>query len=330
MARKASSPLEEALVLLEILKRIPRSSDVSVNDLLNSLNDSGYQISRRTLQRYLKGLSEREGFGVIRNDKSKPYGYRRKVNEGGFSITKLTPNESLLLRLAQEHMARFIPSRLVSDLSFLFEEAKRTLNEQSASEKERQWLSKVGVVNATMPQIPPVVLPRVFSAVSDGLYRNLKIEVDYEKINGEKIKATVAPLALIQQDVRLYLVCQFDGYPNFRHLALNRIKRANLTSFSFERPKNFNLASYTSGRHLNFSNGGLKRLVMEFANPDTEKVLKEAPFSKDQKIEKIGENLWRLTATIVDSNLVDGWYGAWKELAKISRFERLPLESNVI
>ena len=48
---------EEASIILEILNRIPLSKRfVSVDDILNSLASAAIDVSRRSLQRYLKQM----------------------------------------------------------------------------------------------------------------------------------------------------------------------------------------------------------------------------------------------------------------------------------
>ena len=45
-------------MLLEVLKRIPLNRKISTTDLHQQLAAAGFELSRRTLQRYLKALSE--------------------------------------------------------------------------------------------------------------------------------------------------------------------------------------------------------------------------------------------------------------------------------
>ncbi len=45
------------------------------------------------------------------------------------------------------------------------------------------------------------------------------------------------PLGLAQQGQRMYLVCRFDGYNNERSIAVHRVRKATVSSFGFERPK---------------------------------------------------------------------------------------------
>ena len=106
MTRDTSS-LQEAKMLLEVLKRIPLNRKISTTDLHQQLTAAGYELSRRTLQRYLKALSESD-MGVQCDDKSKPFGYRRLLNSNDLDRVGLGADGALLLLLAREHLLSLI------------------------------------------------------------------------------------------------------------------------------------------------------------------------------------------------------------------------------
>ena len=60
--------------------------------------------------------------------------------------------------------------------------------------------------------------------MTEALYSDQWLDIDYRNFDGEsRDNKRVQPLAQVQQGVRLFLVCQFEGYDNLRHLALHRI-----------------------------------------------------------------------------------------------------------
>ena len=100
---------EEASIILEILNRIPLSKRfVSVDDILNSLASAEIDVSRRSLQRYLKQMYDCGKYGLVRDDRGNAYGYRRERTDSITDSIHLKPNECLLLRIAQEHMKYLI------------------------------------------------------------------------------------------------------------------------------------------------------------------------------------------------------------------------------
>ena len=73
---KRPNNLDTVVLVLEMLKRIPRGHKVTAPELAKQLEDAGLKRDIRTIQRQLEELSQR--FDIERDDRSKPYGYRWK------------------------------------------------------------------------------------------------------------------------------------------------------------------------------------------------------------------------------------------------------------
>ena len=316
-------------VILEILNRIPVTNRlVTLDEIIRSLSEAGIVLKKRTAQRYLSEMSEEVKYGIVRDTRDTAYGYRRVREDCKFNQLKLAPNECLLLRLAQEYMKFQMPSAIVKSLDFVFDEAERMLNERSRNTKEREWLKKVCVVSSSIPQLPAKILPRIFDEVSEALYLERKLSIEYVNSEGKEVKAFVSPLGLVQQDVRLYLVCQFDGYDDFRHLPLHRLKNAKLTATPLIRPKGFELKEYIQQRHFNYSNGEWVRWILEFTSDVTALNLQETPFNHSQTLVKKEDGIWHLEVDIQNSPLLDAWIAMWKEPAGILVNNRIPIEAD--
>lgn len=325
MAR-TSTKVSQAMAYLEILRRIPRNSWITTNELHRSLNQDGIEISLQTLQRALKDFMANDSLGIECNDKSRPFGYRQ-MGISGLGV-KLSPTEALMLRLVNEHLTYQMPERLTHDLKSFFDAARDVLGENSRHLKEREWLKKVAVVPNTLPFIAPKILPRIFQAVSEALFRNHKLQITYVNSTGKKTEKIVSPLGLVQQDVRIYLVCQFDGYDNYRHLALHRLQNAVIMPHEAVRPAEFSLESYVKEAPFNYNNPDTKtiRLTCEISEPATVTNLTETPMNRTQKITKIGERLWKLEVEIKDSLLLDGWLKTWENVAGIRNVVKTPID----
>lgn len=323
MARQGTTA-QEALLILSILKRIPRNRWITTTEIQQALTESGREVPPRRLQRILKELVEEPDFEVEINTTSKPYAYRRSVPDPSLASTSLSPQVSLLVRMAQEYLKRQLPAPLVKSLDYLFEEAQETLNESGPS-RPAAWMKKVAFVPDNIPMVPPKIKPRIFDAVSEALYRESKLEIDYVNHHDEAKHAIVSPLGLVQQAYRVYLVCRFEGYDNVRHLALHRLQTARVLDFSAERPKDFVLERYIGSIHFNYSNGRKIRLVLEFESPVMAKNLEETPLNRKQTLTRLPDGFWRVEAEIDDTKLVDGWIASWGKAAGIRKVEKLPI-----
>ncbi|WP_418954567.1 helix-turn-helix transcriptional regulator [Sutterella wadsworthensis] len=209
----------------------------------------------------------------------------------------------------------------------LFSASKTALNENGKSAKTREWLQKVAFVSDTVPMMPPKIKPRIFNAVSEALYRDSKLRVKFHNSRGEENEAVVSPLGLVQQVQRLYLICQFEGYNNIRHLALHRMDEAEVTAFPSVRPQDFSLSQYVASRHFNYSNGGKIHLLIEFTNPETAVNLSETPFNPTQTLQQLEDGAWRLEADMDDTVQLTGWIEAWRERGGFRKVEKTPIEA---
>ena len=325
MARDQKT-LDQTLVYLEILKRIPRRSSVSTQDLLNSLAAAGIELPVLTLQRYLKVLTDSDVVPIRCDRRSRPYSYRMDVDASPYLFSQLTPQECLLLKLAKENLRNQLPAHISKSFDPIFETVDENLVSRDKNRKEKAWLKKVAVVANSLPQIPLTFKARIFDTISEALYDDKKLEIVYRNVDKAVKKHVVTPLGLVQQDHRLYLVCQFEGYDNIRHLPLHRMEDAALLSEAATPVPGFDLNHYIDERHFNYSGDELRNihLVLEFTNEQTAMNLREAPFTRNQIITELPSGGYRLEADLEDSILLDGWINTWREIAGITKVEKIP------
>ena len=256
--------LETIQLLHELLRRIPKGRTITAPELHQQLADAGFERNMRTIQRQLEILSEI--YDIDRDDSTKPYRYCWKERAKGLSLPSLSAQESLLLTLAEQQLGSLLPAKLMKSMEGFFVQARSQLGNETTTQREREWLEKVRVVSTSQSLLPPKINPTVFEQVSNALYGNYWLDVDYKNAAGKQIAARVMPLGLAQQGPRLYLVCRFDGYENERSLAMHRILSASATSFSFERPKDFNLKQYDDDGRFGYTTVPLTFTPMTFEN----------------------------------------------------------------
>ncbi|MBU1215706.1 MAG: WYL domain-containing protein [Gammaproteobacteria bacterium] len=302
---KRSDTKESVLLALELMRRIPRKGTITTKELHEQLADTEVSRDLRTIQRQVEMLSEH--FEIERDDRSKPYGYRWKEYAQGMGLPMLSEQESLLLTLAEQHLHSLLPAGLMKSMDGFFVQARKNLapynNEKG--KREREWLSKVRVVSTTQPLLPPKIKPKVFEEVSNALYSNLWLNVDYENAAGKRTEADVMPLGLAQQGTRLYLVCRFKDYDNERSLALHRINSAKASVFTFERPKEFDLKKFDDDGRFGYGVGKHIKLTLSIEKEAGFHLL-ESKLSEDQEVKEL-EDTYEITATVVDSEMLDWW-----------------------
>lgn len=303
--REREDALSTLKLSLALLKRIPKGRSITAPELRQQLMDADptFERSPRTIQRLLETLAD--FYDIDRDDSSKPYRYRWKEKAAGLTLTSLSAQESLLLTLAQQQLSSLLPSKLQKSMQGFFNQARGKLDDKSATRRERDWLDKVRVVSTSQPLLPPKIAPGVFEQVSDALYGDQWLDVDYKNAEGKKTNARVMPLGLAQQGPRMYLVCRFDGYDDERCLALHRMVSAKASTLTFDRPKDFNLKEFDDAGRFGYGDGTQIRLSF-WINKAAGLHILECPLSADQQVVEL-DDAYEITATVVDSDMLDWW-----------------------
>nr|SPS05591.1 conserved protein of unknown function [Candidatus Nitrotoga fabula] len=119
----------------------------------------------------------------------------------------------------------------------------------------------------------------------------------------------------------MYLVCRFNGYEDERNLALHRIITARATTFTFKRPAGFDLNKYDVEGHFGYGNGERIRLSFQIEKEAGLHLL-ESPLSVDQQVVEM-DDVYEITATVVDSEMLEWWLRGFGE--NVSKVRRSPL-----
>lgn len=316
---KRPDSLETLQISHELLRRIPKGRTVTAPELHQQLADAGFERDMRTIQRQLETLAEL--YELDRDDSSKPYRYCWKEKAKGLSLPSLSAQESLLLMLAEQHLSSLLPAKLMKSMEGFFAQARSQLGDKASSQREREWLQKVRVVSTSQPLLPPKIDPIVFDQVSNALYGNQWLEVDYKNAAGKRTTTRVMPLGLAQQGPRMYLVCRFDGYDNERTLALHRILSARASTLTFERPKGCDLKQYDDDGRFGYGDGERIRLSFRIEKEAGLHLL-ESPLSADQQVVEF-DDTYEIAATVVDSDMLEWWLRGFGEA--VSEIRRSPV-----
>ncbi|GAB3739920.1 hypothetical protein GCM10028794_24060 [Silanimonas algicola] len=318
---KRPESVETLVLALEILRRIPRGRKITAKELHQQLQDAGIDRDLRTIQRQLEMLSEH--FEIERDERSKPFGYRWLDRAKGMTLPHLTPQESLLLGLAEDHLRALLPAKLMRSMEGFFEQARRNLANDGSAALEREWKGKVRVVATGQPRVPAQVAPAVFDAVSEALYVNRWLSLDYRNASGKESTVDVMPLGLAQQGPILYLVCRYRGYDNERSLAMHRIQGARMTTDGFKRPAGFDLRKYDEDGRFGVQTGKRIRLTFDIAADEALSLI-EAPLSVDQEVVALPDGGYRISATVVETLMLDRWLRGYGDA--ITNVRRAPVD----
>lgn len=315
-----TNTINGVIMAVELMRRIPRGRKVTVRELHDQLKEAEFPYSIRTIQRTLQELCLH--FPIEQDQRSKPYGYSWAKEASGLDIVHLSAQEALLLTLAQQQLKNLLPQNLFTALEGFFNQAQKQLQYETNHATANAWLDKVRVVSGTQPLLPPHIEPEIFKAVSKALYYNHYLELNYTNSNNKTTQSKVTPLALVQQEQNLYLVCIFKDYKEPRILAIHRIKQAKCLNFRFERP-DFNLETYQKQGGFGFSQG--EKIYLTFhISENSGKHLLETPLSEDQKVQEINQKTLKISATVIDNLRLERWLLSFGN--DISHIQKKPIQ----
>lgn len=278
-----ASPYRTARAYIQILGLLTKSRWITASEIQGRLEQLGWCYGKRAVEKMLKSLAD-EHPGIERDDSTKPYRYRWCQDQSNPWNPDLSDRESLTLLLAVEHLRNLLPYEVHEWLSGRFREARQRLDPQIGVRPLNTWQQKVAVVDLLPAMQPPHISAEVYQNVSQALLKDCWLNVDYRNAEGQmKLGRRVMPLALVQQGVRLFLVCRFEEFQDIRHLALHRMLVAQATPHQFVRPKDFSLHEYIASGGFGFSTGEMMCLILK-VKPHIADLLEETPFSTDQVI----------------------------------------------
>lgn len=277
-------------------------------ELCQELNELGFRVSKRTVERDIKSLSEIHP-GIICNDKSEPYGWYwatgSTARPGGMSLP-----DALSLQLVERTIRPLLPSSILQVMEPRFKQAAAKLNAHKITQTTARWLDKIHTIPQSLPVIPPRIEPVILDTVQSAVLNETKIEIEYQAVNSKATKTHVLnPIALGQRGAITYLLATKDAYRTCNDVivfAVHRIKQAHRLATPIPNIDNrSDLVHCIKTEKLQFGEG--RPIKVRLAIDETlAHIHTETPLSADQTIEKCDGKLI-LTATLINSWALQWW-----------------------
>lgn len=303
----------------EMLKLLPtKPPGITASEVRQHLQDQGFDISKRQIERNLNDLSQ--SFGIACNDKGQPFGWYW-ISAAGATLPAVSMAEALSLTMVEQVLKPILPSTVFDALAPKLEQAKYTLNQMNQQYKLANWQEKVAYVPATLPQIPPQVEEETLSRVQLAILKGQCIQVTYDSVDkGEVREYVLHPLGIVQRGLTTYITATIDPYQDVLLLAMHRIRSIETLSKKTVVPHDYQLSDYLAAGRLNFSVGESIALKAKISS-ETALHLRETPLSRDQTIQT--EANW----TILSATVADSWQLRWWILSLCNDVEVLKPES---
>ena len=290
-----------------MLRKIPRHpGSVGTRELKDKLEEEGFRVDIRTIQRDLEKLSG--PFPLASDEQGKAFRWQWAEDGQVMDIPGMEPPAALAFRLAEEYLAPLLPQATLKHLAPHFQRAKEVLG-PSPARKLGLWPDKVRIIGRGPILIPPKIRREVQETVYQALLEDRQVQVTYQRKDSDEPKSyPLHPLALVFREGAVYLVCRVKEYDNVRHLALHRMSSAKLLDQPCSRPSGFNLDTYIrTNEELAYPVSGKSIRLETFFDARTAIHLGERPLSKDQRMMPQKDGRVLLQATVRDTLELRWW-----------------------
>ncbi len=290
--------------MLQRLPRYPRR--IATRDMVAYLEDQGFSVSARTVERDLEKLSA--VFGYSSEQDGRRYLWFWPPGFQAIDIPGLDPATALAFRLAETHLRHLLPPSTLELLDPYFRRAAQVLDD-SRGTTLAHWGDKVRVLGVGPELRPANVDESVQRTMYDALLNEKRVEIVCAARGRESQKAyRFSPLALVSRQGMIYMVGPFWSYENVVQIALHRICAAENLDERVHVPKGFDIDRYISDQGEFSYPAGLGEIQVELLFDRAAAMhLAERPLGADQRIEAVDDDHVCLRATVLDTDELTWW-----------------------
>lgn len=297
---------ESSLRQLQLLQILPRHpSKISTLEIQAQLNDLGYSVSLRMIQRDLESLES--VMPIVCDDRERPFGWSWHQSAFGLQPS-MDPIEALTFSLAEQYLEPLMPSKSFKRIKVFFDRANSILKKIKRNEISR-WRERVRVEHQWQRLEAPKINDQVEAEIYDALLKGRQLSVLYTNRAEKRAKERIInPLGLVLRGQIHYLICSMDeDKDNPRFLPLHRFTKAEWNGNTSYEPKGFSVDKYIKDNNLGYlySNKAIN-LEAKF-DRSAGFHLTESSLSKDQEITPLDDGRLLVKAKVSDTAQLRWW-----------------------
>jgi predicted DNA-binding transcriptional regulator YafY len=292
-----------------MMKRIPTEPiGISAKILHNYLNDKGYVVSKRTVERDLNTIEILVGLTCRNSPEGHQWSYQK--NTSFAFLPYLSAEEAVSIKLLEKHLRLNLPPHLFSTLTSLFNASEETLKTKKSYSA---WLDKVALIPPGITIRPHKIPDNITETLYRGLLENKKVKIRYKQSQRVSV---VKLLGLVVRDNKLVFACQYAGYTDTRMILAHRVTEAELLLDESYIP-NFDLQQYiASGEIASALSPGNIKLELEVKGYVL-KLLQESVIGQNQRITEIDQQWSKAIVELPHSKELEHWLQAHIQDIKI-------------
>lgn len=269
--------------VIRLLGAIPTQGRHSTASIVKRVNLSGKPLEKRSVERGLANLADQPEPPILR-DGDRSSGYEWSWVRSHPLMTHAHRESAMVETLLLHRMARHLMPPAMAQQLAEEERQARTLVASKPTGSVAWWLDHVIALPPGPKRYPPPIKAGVFEAVSGALWKRQQLQIEYNNRSetGWKLR-TLHPQGLVQDGYLLYLVATVDAHTDPRHLALMRMRNAEVLPAPARILEPFDFKQHVAGQ---FDWPYADAQPYEFWIHKNRKIeLEELPIGKDQKID---------------------------------------------
>jgi predicted DNA-binding transcriptional regulator YafY len=297
--------MDAILRYFEMLRFIPKAPNaISTPELLKKLQDEGYSVDIRTVQRDLNKLSASGLFPFTSSEDTRPLTWFWPQNVPKLQFPLMTPDEALTFKLVEQFLNPLLPLSVKNHLADYFALAESTLKSSPLA----SWIDKVRIVSNNQALLPPEIDNAVLAVVYEALLKNRRFTAVYRRRNDEIKTYEVNPRGLMFKGSVVYVLATLWDYQDVKQLALHRFSEAILLDKDVSVLSGFSLDTYIADGGFDYPVEPEHSIRLTIKIKDwLKKHLSETPLSPDQSFTQLDDSTYQLQATVKDTLQLRWW-----------------------
>jgi predicted DNA-binding transcriptional regulator YafY len=298
----SKTTLQRIKVMISLIPKEPH--DISTRELLTSLANEGFNVSRRTVQRDLDKSSNT--FPIYQSVEGYQPRWTRK-KDAPLDTDVMRPATALALHLAESHLRKLLPGTVIQRLSAQFEMAHHQLLNDNGN-VFHSWAKTVRALPNGKALLPADITPEVWDEVSDALLRERQLRVIYQaRGHSQPREHVLHPAGLVSRHAISYLIARTQKHERPVQFALHRITEAEVLPDHAHKLDDFNIDEFVS-RQLN-SEADISSVTLEAdVDPNIAWILNETPLSNEQSLTPIEDTQWLRLKAVVPNDKETRWW----------------------
>ena len=178
-----------------MMRLVPKTpSKIGTHQLKIMLEEMGFSISQRSIQRDLRALSILFP-DLVSDENPDVAGWSWKRNGALQDVPAIDPPMALTFMMAHDHLDRIIPPTILDLMAPYFSSSKKVL-ESMQSQVYSVWPDRVRIISESLTLIPAVIKENIIFSVYSGLLEGRQIDAQYKSREGQERSYILHPLGL--------------------------------------------------------------------------------------------------------------------------------------